>query len=593
IFWSPGRKDYLRRIGVLNSVEKDLPCFRVESKLALLYANLAGLDRGAAGENWRKACDYAAMAMRHAPMDGNFAVLGAEIFSRANSSGARMDSDYSRLKLFLWAYQCIPSKQKALESAAIEAFKYYAKALSIFPEEVPEARQRALGLLVQCIKNNPSSCRKYIPFIAQAAENEAQLMELCSDSVEVRLALAQYFAGMGNYSTSLKIMNQLLAGNGSDNALEYDDEYRLLDRRCGIYRLKGDEERWRLDVEKMKKLCYANKMKLIEEALALVKKAGNQEVVLRLEPLEYINPALPEYIILLAQQYKILGKNSDCLHLLLRLSYVERPPDIKFLLDARDLFVTNDKYHALESEVLRSFFLDAAIEIMLSEKGHASNVHKAINNLERLEGTYQSNSWLQFHLIPFYIARGYECIKEQEKAIEAYRRALKISPNNLYVLRRLGNLTREGLADKQIEILDFANKCKRPLSRVTPNLTFLGFKTSPEFVEALHSNVKLDVRMLCTSDIKAEYHFNMAFNDKKGICFANELDWSKTATPMVSWRVGEVYSHEYEWQPHLMALKGTSRTLEPGDVSVSVSVSVLKQKLRPMPSIVERLWKVK
>lgn len=593
IFWKPGRKDYERRIGILRSVERDLPCYRAESKLAVLYANLAALGGDESRKNMRNACNYAAMAMRRAPMDGHFALLCAEIFKRANAAGARLDPDWSILKLYLWAHQCIPRKQNALDSVAMEAFRYYVKALSIFPDEVADARQRSLMLLIECLKANPRSAHKYIPLIIQVAESEQQLIELCGDGVEVRMALVQYYARRRNYDASMKIIDGLLADNASDDALSHEEVFDLLDRRCGIYRQKMDEEHWRQNFGKMSKLCYDHKAKLLEDARALAKKLGSQEAVSKLVGLEYMNPALPEFVVLLAQQYKMLGKNSDCVHLLLQLSYGEKAPDKKTLMDAMDMLVKDDKYHTYYPEAIRSMFLVAAIEIMLAEDGQNAEVKKAIDKLERLENRYQGTSWLQFHLIPFFIARGYECVRQQDKAINAYRRTLGISPNNLYVLKRLSRLTKEGLTDRQLEILDFADKCKVPLSIVTPNLTFMGFKSDTECVEALHSKVKLGMVMLCTSDIKAECHFSMAFQDKRGICFRNEFEWSRTSTPMVSWRVGEVYSHVFEWQPHLMALKSFKRSLEPGDVSVFVSVSMLKQKLRPMPSIVEHLWKVK
>ena len=595
IFWTPGRRDYEQRIGILTSVDRKLPCYRAESKLATLYANLAGMEQKPSQENWRKACDYAAMAMKRAPVDGNFALLCAEIFSRANACGARMDSDWFVLQLFLWAHQCIPFKQKALHNTAMEAFKYYVKSLSIYPDEVAESRQRALRLLVSCMNTDSSHAVKYIPYIAQVVENKQQLKELCSGGMETRIALSRYFAMGGDYDASLEIIDDILKAKATGVALPSEEEYKLLDWRCGIYRLRRDEEHWRQDCEQLNNICHAKKMRLLAEARQLAEKSGNQEAVSKLVALEYMNPALPEYIMMLAQQYQFLGRNTDCLHLLLTLSYGEKPPATKLLLQAWDMLLPYDKNPPRDMEAIRHTFLGAAIQILLAENGEKPiyDVRQAIEKLENLEKRYQGSSWLQFHLIPFFIGRGCECLGLDDRAIDAYRRALKISPRNLYVLKRMKRLTADGVTDAQLEILRFADKCKRPLSIVSPNLIFMGFKSNTECVEALHSKLKLDMLALCTGDIKSEYHFSMQFYDKKGTCFRNDFDWSGTTYPMVSWRVGEVHSSSFEGQPHLLALKGAKRPLEQGNVSVSVSVSVLKHKLQPVPSIVEHLWKVK
>ena len=593
IFWTPGRKDYERRIGIMRSLEKTIPCHRVKSNLAVLCANYAKLGGADAEKYWRMACDYAAVSMRMAPLDGYFALACAEIFSRANARGMRRDPDWSQLRLFLWACQCLPNKINCVDRTAREACKYYIKALAIFQDEVPESRQRALDLLAKCIAINPSKANAYIAVLAEIADNEQMLIDLAKDNVDVKMALARYFASVRNYGASLKIIDGIVSSESLYASLDYDRRFALFDSSCGIARLQGDEQRFARDYGTLWTLCQEKKSQLVNEILNAREKQGYKSTLASLENLVYMNPSMPEFVVTLAQQYRFLGITADCVHLLLQLTYNEEAPDLKLLLMAREMLGKADSTNGMDSLFVRASFLDAAIDVMLAENNSGSDVRTAIGKLKKLEDQQQSKSWMQAHLIPFFIARGYECLKQQDEAIEAYMRAIAISPNNLFVLKRLKRLTTEGLSAAQLELLDFCGKCSMSRSAVSPDLTHLGFVSDKECIEALHSKLKWRVMMLCTSDIKTEYHFEMSFKDRKGFCFAETFDWSGTSTPMVSWRVGEVYSSNFEWQPHLKTLRKSLRTMESGDVLVSMSVKILKQKLRPMPSIVGHAWKVK
>ena len=150
------------------------------------------------------------------------------------------------------------------------------------------------------------------------------------------------------------------------------------------------------------------------------------------------------------------------------------------------------------------------------------------------------------------------------------------------------------LTELQTEILEFAeNRGEIPQSIISPSVTLIGFSASPAQLEAIHSKLDWKLMMLCTSDIKSEYHFTMSFYDARGRCFNKDFEWGNTFNPMVSWRVGEVYSREFSWQPHLLTLRGAMRTMAPGKVRVLLEAKALKQKLQPMPEVIANAWEVK
>ena len=583
--FAPRPVGYKRRIALANAVLAKYPndqktlMYKSSSELGL--AMHQSIKREQAVALIGDACKDISLACSRAPGDGNAALMCAQLFSMANSMMARADSLEQQLKLYDWADSRYPKIIMMKEAVASFASQAYLAARVVEPERSEEFKKYALSKTMELVELRPKTFRRIYTLLPVLVDGYDKLIDVAPDTIPARKELMDFLMEMREYDNAMMVAEGFLEKLDSEQLASEQElaNYRLyaLSLQNLIYELKNEADK---RAENWPRMLAA-----IEECEKL-KNKGKDGASIRGKKNEFrvkYSEYMPQYYLDKAINARNLGRINDVVHYLLPITYIlDKGKDGETYGKALELLSGWETYFD-ESIEVRANYLENVLRILASEAGESNDTMKNVQALEALErkvSKQNSVQWLQRHLIPLYIGRGYELQGEKAKAVSAYRRCLNICGLNYMALSGIERCT-DGSADdftnQERRVLDVIRSRKTPIAYLENGLVWQAMETTPAIVEKAGGMVSSEFMFICRRDMKAALSWSMRFQDKRGTLFPIRISFP--ADEAMLWRIGQIILVRKEYNPYSEAMKASHRLIAPGDIMMGADVTSIPNTL--------------
>ena len=553
-----GKFEHSRRIALANRSKKVTGLRqRVLRQAAVAYADYAFQEEIPEEDKGRfieQACLNIIDALAYAPLDGQTALIAARIFKAANTMNIRHDSVEMVLGLYAWARRCHPFIPLTVHEATFAAYDAFQQEED--KEKRSHYRRLALQGMVLLLANFEEGQPEVYDALSDLLEGAPHILEYTPDTMRHRLPLLDYLVDSQFMQEALELCESLL----KKSALSYDDyassednpltseemrlaRLRLLDRHYAILDRLGMQDKladaWD-EMEKQLFLCDTYELVTVEERMNEIDRRKTEDKKAR-----SIHVTTPDG--LLWQAEKALEKHDidETISKTIQLAYfVERKLDKSLLYKGLELI--KDWRNALHPKSFyRARFLESAFHILLAEQGITENYDAHVVELEKLEseqGSSSENSWLQMHLVPYYLGRSQELDGEPSLAIESYRRCLDLCPDNLWAMQRLDKLSETGkpslLTEHEQKLMRIVNSRPRPIAYMAQAVQWLGVRVNPREITKMHQVPLVEYLFLCKGDITQQYSWRMVYSDSKKNHFADQISFGGASE--LTWKAGQL-----------------------------------------------------
>ena len=545
----------------------------------------------------RQACQDISDSLRLKPLDGEVVLVAARIVKLANRLHFRDDSYEMVFGLYAWAQRCYPFIPQIVRESSLAAYEAYLGE----SDEAKKAqyRENAIkgmgGILVQSYEKQSSIYEALATMLGSA---EA-VVEYVPDNVSARTPLMEYFIKEGYHKEALSLCNDLLV-KASLPYKEYakleappltseelmNRRLLLLDRRCALYERLGMESElssaWN-ELEKQLFICDTYDMTTQIDVSRKVKK--NKKIAKRRKRFQderALHVLTPEGVIWQAQKAFDAHDVDETISKVMPLSYfVEQTIDKALLYRGLEL-IQNWRASVRPKSYFRARFLEAALRILLLEQGEQIDYAKYVIDLETLEEEQSSSAeknWIQMHLVPYYLGRSQELEGEPSLAMEAYRRCLKLCPDNIWAMRCLERLSKGRetslLTYHEQALLNLLAQRPCPIAYVAQSIQWVGIRVTPSVLTQMHEAPMVEYLFICKGDVSQKCSWKMQYTDAKENSFYDSISFG--GAEELTWKVGQIIRVRQGIKPFLALMNNQKSLLAEGPVWAKVASVTIPQ----------------
>ncbi len=449
------------------------------------------------------------------------------------------------LRQFDHAAACHPVIINTLHATGNAYYQAYsaAKFSCETQEEAEKYRDKALEYYATIVRLSPSAAAPLYETVWRMKPDIAFLKNFAPQEFSSQVALFDFLMGRQCYPDALETLEQVQTMNearkdqpqmpGSSTMSYEEAQIFIMNNRIALASATGDWE---------------TRNALVADYTAALKKRKGRA--------EFVHDAAA--CVQRADDAALGGKHEDMLAALLPITYIEEAVDADTLQKAMALVRKYRRADFRELIFPKHYFIEAALAIQIAEqKGNGTpQLTQWITNLMDLEtwcDDHKNYSWLQRHLIPYYIGRALLLNGNRDDALKAFRRGLELSPSNLYIWRRIKALSPdEPLSNPTLKLAESLN-CLQ--TSFTPALMLYGVTCKPTTVTALHDPIAMTHVWLCRGDITRDLVATASFFNNGYCLFSLSNNFVQAAQSMVTWKVGELHSMTRSFQPALESLK--------------------------------------
>ncbi|MBR4675547.1 MAG: O-antigen ligase family protein [Victivallales bacterium] len=591
-----GKYEYLRRLTYIRK-SHDVKGLKHRLLRGSAITKVGYALRFAASDNEKidyiqQACQDISDSLRLDPLDGEVVLLAARIVKLANRFHLRDDAYEMVFGLYAWAQRCYPFIPQIVRESSLAAYEAY-----LWEEdEAKSAQYRDIaikgmaGILIQSYENQLSI---YEALATMLGSVEA-VVAYVPDNISARTPLMEYFIRGGYYREALSLCNDLLA----KASIPYDEYAKLevipltpeemmnrklllLDRRYMLYERLGMESElsraWN-EMETQLFICDTFDMTTqINVSKRIVRK--NKKIAKRSKSSKNertLHVLTPEGVIWQAQKAFDAHDVDETISKVMELSYFVGHTIDKTLLYKGLELIQNWRASVRPKSFFRARFLEAALRILLLEQGEKIDYAKYVIDLETLEEEQSSSvekSWIQMHLVPYYLGRSQELEGEPSLAMEAYRRCLKLCPDNIWAIRCLERLSKGGetslLTYHEQTLLNNINQRSCPIAYVAQSVQWVGLKVTPSLLTQMHEAATVEYYFICKGDVTQKCSWKMVYSDAKGNTFSDKISFG--GAEELIWKVGQVITVRQPIKPFLALMNNQKSLLADGPVWVGAS----------------------
>lgn len=581
--WKPGRVDFQRRHALAETANRSFKNDHdILLRCAVTDAEYASNRPADALVYWREACQLATTACTRAPGDGLSALLCAKLYENATLAHATNYDDNTVIALYQWAVRCQPTICETVRDAAYAMHRFFVKSRTVAPELTETRRKAALEMLSKMLAVNPNLTRDVCNILFDLVEDDPKrLITNAPDNYPARRVLLDFLIENNCLPDAMKLMELMKPDlqrplepfeTNKDRRLDVLDWHAV---NLAILEIQDEQPRrdagWPALEQAAAELSALN----LQKATELFENAKAEQARLTAHAFAGKYPQNPDIIILDARISAFLGRYDEALHALMPLTFIENKTISDKQLNQARLCIGGGAGDWRASSKSRATFLKNAIDILRAEadgpsNGLAANV-KELTQLELNMHNDTSMQWLQMHLVPYFIGRAHIIRNEPTKAADAFRRALDICPNNLFVLQRLAKLSPNALTDDEQTLLDKLDSRRHPVAIFPQGLCWLAtYNTTPVLPEVF-SEAETEFLFCAYDDINEDATITVTYADDYGPLYSDTINFAESAHPMVSWRVGEVFSVTFKCQPHVKTLHAHNRLIQNGTVKTTMT----------------------
>ena len=541
---------------------------------------------------WNDVLESQLEACKLTPMDGYNQFQNAEYNEKVQQAFGRVD-EAKLLQMYEYAYYCSRAQKEAVKPLVSFYIRSCIRLMSKRPlvkQDVlaaSELRLKAINVLLEMLNEEKADYKFVFSQLRRLKPDNAVLKSIKIEEYSGQKALLDYYVELGFYGEAENLLDEMresilarkYTGNSKRTADEQrlDDELFVADRKV---RITAFQRKWEANglARREHRALKEQRLKL---SLELLEKRGKDGRGFSMSgDAHRLMAGLPnafDAALLAAKEDCLHGHYDEALHDLLVFVYAQDNPPMELLERAwNQLQVMDGATAASMARIHR--FVKIAIAYRLADsqdaafpEAEASDWLATLLEMERWNSENYRDNWVQSHLIPYYAGQILAHLGRYDEAAEAYRRALKLSPRNLYVACRLAELP--GDAAQKVDWLD-AVLAERPLgSAFNSGVILWGFADggSPVFTSPDETFSQV-FSLLCTGDIQQDYDLEVSFTRPNGkALFSKTPDMSSTRHT-VSWRVGEIHEFKVKCRPVMDSLQRGRRRPYPGQIFAVVKL---------------------
>lgn len=581
-----GRGDYQRCLAYAENARYGYGgthgLLKMTSALHAEYASLySGLNmREQRRDMWKKACRDIALSCRRSPMDGETALMCARIFEQGNLRGARFDEDSFVISLYQRAINCQPTIRNTASEAAFAMTRFYRKSLTVSPQDSESYRVQSLEMLNRLLDLQPKGSRQIFAALSALVDDFDELVKMAPDNYDARSTLMEFLEDGRQYATAAKLSELMLRQLPA--AVQYEGEQTAEKMRLFLYshlmyqyEMLGEDEKrqalWNGAMQAATELNLARDWsdEVIKDNEALNRFRSAARYYSR------IFPQNAENIIHEAQVYDVLARPEDMVATLLPLTYMlDVKPSLACLNEARKMldFGTSEGLGVIETEMVgRLNYVRGAINVLIAEQEGDENLMQSARQIlahqKETQGRDRAGvSWLQRHMLDYYLGRACENLGEKEEAVASYRKCLDNCPGNYFALQRMQALKPEAMTRSETELYARVTARKSPIALLNNGLLWTNIQVTPHELAVQHARLQAKLYLVVTGVISSQPPITLFFSDSRGTAFKQNIIFKEDE--FLTWKVGQILTVEIKLQPSVSTLSFAHRVLRSGTVTV-------------------------
>jgi len=154
--------------------------------------------------------------------------------------------------------------------------------------------------------------------------------------------------------------------------------------------------------------------------------------------------------------------------------------------------------------------------------------------------------------------------------VEAYRRCLKLCPDNVWAMRCLERLSKGRetslLTYHEQALLNFLDQRPCPIAYVGQSIQWVGIRVTPSVLTQMHEAPMVEYLFICKGDVSQKCFWKMQYTDAKRNTFSDDISFD--GGEELTWKVGQIISVRQGIKPVLALMNKQKSLLAEGPVWV-------------------------